>query len=138
MHIDSKRISGAISLLLFMALCASLAYWSTQWFRPKQRPVAAPVVLAEQQIDPSMAAGLFGARLPAAPVASNHRLVGVVAAENAADSIAIMSIDGKPARAIRGGATFAPGAFISEIHATYVILTVNGVMQRVDLPRKPP
>ncbi|WP_194270604.1 type II secretion system protein N [Glaciimonas soli] len=133
--IKVKPANTILSLLLFMALCASLTYWTLQWMKPKQRPVAAPLVV-QQAIDPAAAANLFGGDLQPVAIASNYQLLGVVAAKNGTGSAAIVSVDGKPAQALRVGSDIQPGVQISEVHPDYILLSNGGVNQRVVLPQK--
>src|SRR5450830_1332178 len=134
MRIDAKRLAGLSSLLLFMALCASLTYWSMQWLVPKQRAVQPAA--AAPQINLSLAAEVFGSASQTMANSGNYQLMGVLAADNDADSVAIVSADGKPARALRVGVDVENGVHISEIHPTYIVLSVGGVDQRVALPEK--
>ena len=135
MKTNVKRWNSMLSLLLFMALCASVTYWTLQWKKPKQRAVAAAMV-TQPMIDPSMAATLFGGDQQAVAIASNYQLMGVVASKNGAGSAAIVSVDGKPAQALRVGSDVQAGVKISEVHAAYIVLSVGGVNQRVLLPEK--
>jgi len=132
----AKRLPGLVSLLLFMLLCACTAYWVMQLIKPPLRAVAAPPLAEEQQIDVSLAAGLFGGR-GAVTVASNYQLLGVVAAKKGEESVAILSADGKPPQAVRQGKDLLPGTSVKEVHATYVLLSEGGVLKRVMLPQDP-
>ncbi|MFC5472363.1 type II secretion system protein N [Paraherbaspirillum soli] len=129
----TKRLPGLASLILFMLLCACSAYWFLQLVKPPVRAVAPPPQEEAPQLDLSAAGGLFGGR-GAAAVASNYQLLGVVAAKDAADSVAILSADGKPAQSVRAGAEVQPGTSIKEVHKTYVLLSEGGILKRVVLP----
>lgn len=133
MKMHSKHLAGLSSLLLFMAFCASLAYWSTQWFTPKQRTIMAPAPIP--QIDPALAADLFGHASPATINVGNFRLMGIVAVNKEADSIAIIGADGLPTRALRLGADVQSGVSIKEIHSTYIVLSIGTDNQRLALPQ---
>jgi general secretion pathway protein C len=61
-------------------------------------------------------------------------LKGVVVASNPAESIAILAANGKPARAIRVDADVVPGVTVKEVNRRYVLLSVGGVITRVELP----
>lgn len=129
----TKHLPQLLSLLLFMLLCACIAYWALQLLKPPIRAVAAPPEAEDTQIEVALAAGLFGGR-GAVTVASNYQLMGVVAAKKAEDSVAILSADGKPAQAVRQGRELLPGTSVKEVHATYVLLSEGGILKRVMLP----
>ena len=129
-----KRSSLIASFVLFLLLCASIAYWGLQFFKPPLRPVAAPPRLAKSDINPQAAATLFGGRAGKAAVASNYQLKGVVMSGRAEESVAILSTEGKPAQAIRVDGEVAPGVKIKEVHRDYVLLSDAGAVKRVELP----
>lgn len=129
-----NRLPLAASFLLFIALCASAAYWAMQLFKPPVRPVAAPPRAAVADVRPEAAASLFGGRSGPTAVASNYQLRGVIFSGSPHDSVAILSVDGKPAQAVRVDAEVAPGVKIKEVHREYVLLSDGGVTKRVDLP----
>lgn len=133
-----KRRTLAISFILFIAVCASIAYWVMQLFRPPVREVAAPSQVAKTEVRLDAAAGLFGGRAGAYARASNFQLRGVIVAADAPDSIAILAENSKPARAIRAGSEVVPGIKVQEVHRQYVLLSDGGTIKRVDLPEKAP
>ncbi|MGN6389324.1 MAG: type II secretion system protein N [Burkholderiaceae bacterium] len=128
-----KRLPLAASFVLFVALCASVAYWGLALYKPPLRPVAAPPAAGPQDVDLSAAAGLFGGR-GAVAVASNYQLKGVIVADDPAGSVAILAADGKPARAYPVGAEISPGATVKEVHPRFVLVAESGVVKRVELP----
>jgi len=99
---------------------------------PKQRALTAPAPLP--QIDSALAATLFGSVPQTMNAAGNYKLMGIVAANNDADSIAIVSVDDKPARALRMGVEVQSGVRIKEIHASYIVLCVGSDERRIALP----
>jgi len=129
-----KRLPLIVSFLLFIVLCASLAYWALQVFKPPLRAVAAPPRAAKTDIAPEAAAGLFGGRPGKLAVASNYQLKGVIMSGTAGDSVAILSADGKSAQAFAMNKEVMPGTTVKEVHRTYVLLSENGVTKRVELP----
>lgn len=129
-----KRMPLLVTFLLFIALCASAAYWGLQLVRPPARPLAAPVVAAPPELPLDVAALLFGGRPQAVGAASNYQLKGVVVAANGRESVAILSADGKPAQAVGLNTEFQPGVSVREVHAQYILLSEGGVMKRVALP----
>lgn len=126
-----KRLPIVLTLVALIALAASVAYWILQFYKPPQRPLAAAPVAALP--DPSMdaAATLFGGQA-AAEVAANYTLTGVIA-DGARNSVAIISANGAPAKALLVGKELAPGVSVTEVHPRYVMLSDGGVMKRIDL-----
>lgn len=129
-----KRQTLLASFLLFILLCASIAYWGLQLFKPPLRPVTAPPRATAPDINPDAAAALFGGRPGKAAVASNYQLRGVIMSGTPRDSVAIVSADGKPAQAARVGSELQPGVVIKEVHQDYVLLSEGGIAKRVELP----
>lgn len=129
-----KRLPLAVSFILFIALCVSLAFWGMQLFKPPVRQVAQAPQGPRAEVRIDAAASLFGGRAQNAAVASNFSLKGVVMSGSPGESVAILSADGKPAQSIREGKEAQPGVTIKEVHPHYVMLLDGGVMKRVDLP----
>lgn len=131
----SRRQVLLVSFLLFLALCASIAYWGMQMFKPTARPVAPAPQTQAAAINTTSAATLFGGKSgDAASNAGNFQLQGVVLASSLANTSVIMSVDGKPAQAFRGNQEIAPGVKVKEVHPGYVVLDDNGASRRVELP----
>lgn len=121
------------SFVLFIALCASVAYWAMQVFTPPVRQAVAPPQATQAEPNMEAAAALFGGRSNVA-VASNFQLKGVIFSGNPASSVAILATDGKPPQAIRANAEVVPGVTVKEVHRQYVLLSDGGVIKRVELP----
>ncbi len=128
-----KRLPQITSFILFIALCVSAAYWAMQLFNPPLRAVAAPQPAAQTAPKLDAAASLLGGH-PNAAIASNFQLKGVVVAGDPAESVAILSANGKTAQAIRVGREVMPGVTVSEVQRDHVMLSDRGVVKRVDLP----
>jgi general secretion pathway protein C len=129
-----KQLPLVVSFLLFIALCASVAYWGLQLFKPAERPVTAPPANAPAEVRVDAAASLFGGRPAAVAVASNYELKGVLMSGTAKESAVILSADGKPAITIPAGKEITPGVTLKEVHPQYIVLLENGVAKRVELP----
>jgi general secretion pathway protein C len=129
-----KQLPLVASFILFIALCASVAYWGLQLFRPAARPVTPPPATAPVEVRVDAAAALFGGRPAAVAVASNYELKGVVMSGTAGESAVILSADGKPTVAVAEGKELMPGVIVKEVHPLYVLLSENGVTKRVELP----
>ena len=129
-----KRTPLITSFILFIALCATTAYWAMQFIKPTQRTVSAPpqAIQAEPSLD--AAASLFGSRSTSA-VASNIQLKGVVVSSNPTESVAILLANGKPAQSVRVGSEVLPGTTVQEVHNGHIQLSENGVLKRVELPQ---
>lgn len=127
-----KRLPLITSFILFIALCASAAYWAIQLFKPSVRAVAAPPQTAQHAPRLDAVADLFGGRSTFA-VASNFQLKGAVVAGNPAESVAILSVNGKPARSVRINTEVAPGTTVKEVQRGYVLLSEGDTIKRVEL-----
>jgi general secretion pathway protein C len=128
-----KRWPLITSFILFIALCVSAAYWAMQLFKPPMRAIAAPPHAIRPLPRLDAAANLLGGH-SIATVASNFQLKGVVVASNVNESVAILSANGKPAQAVRINAEVLPGVTVNEINRSYVLLSENGIIKRVELP----
>ena len=129
----NKRSPLLASFMLFLALCASITYWTIQFMKPPPRPLAVPVAGGPIEIPLEVAAGLFGGRAAKVAVASNFQLKGVIFAANAIDGVAILGADGKPPVASRVNAEVVPGVTVKEVHRQYVLLNEGGTVKRVEL-----
>ena len=128
-----KRLPLLVSFVLFLALCASLAYWALQLFAPAPRAVTAPPQ-AERKVAPVTAAeNLFGAQGQASTMA-NVSLRGVIRAGRAADSEAILVVGNEPPKYVKVSAEVMDGVKVKEIRARHVILDDHGVSREVSLP----
>ena len=128
-----KRWPLIASFVMFLALCASVAYWGMQLFNPPLRAVAAPPQASQAAPSLDAAAGLLGGHANAV-LASNFQLKGVVVASNPAESVAILAANGKSAQAIRTNREVLPGVMVKEVNRHYVLLSEGGVIKRVELP----
>jgi len=129
-----KRLPLITSFILFIALCVSAAYWAMQIFKPPVRAIAAPPQSTQSAPSLNAAANLFGGQNSFA-IASNYQLTGVVVSTKLAESVAIIGINGKPAQAVRVSRELIPGIKIQEVQRDHVLLSENGVVKRVELPK---
>jgi hypothetical protein len=128
-----KRWPLITSFVLFITLCMSAAYWAMQLFNSSARPVSVPPQSAPVVPKLEAAAVLLGGHSHAAAT-SNFQLKGVVVAKNPSESVAILAVNGKAARAIRINREIVPGVLVSEVYKDHVLLSDNGVIKRVELP----
>lgn len=126
-----QRAPAMLSLLLFVALCASAAYWLLQWFAPEPRAVAAPPEAARPLPSVAAASTLFGGR-PQGPGGIPVQLRGILLAGRA--SVAILAAEGKPPRALPVDAEVVPGVTVKRIDARTVLLSERGVERELALP----
>ena len=126
------RLPVIFSFLLFLALAATFAYWISQWTVPPPRAVSAP--MNERTVTPvSAAASLFGGRSQGTSMA-NVQLRGVVYSGRSSDSLAIIAVEGKPARALRVNSEIAPGVKVKQILSKTVVVSEQGAERELSLP----
>lgn len=123
-----------LSFLLFIALCASIAYWVLQLYDPPLRPVAASTQPEFAAPRMEAAAAVFGGQASSAPTATNFQLRGVIVSGTPRDSVAIIAVEGKPPLAVRANTEVMPGVTVQEVHPYYVLLSEGGALKRVELP----
>ncbi len=128
-----KRAPLITSFILFIALCASAAYWVMQFLQPPPRPMVAPPSDAQSAPDISAAAALLGGKSHAT-LDSNFQLTGLILAGRPAERIAIIAANGLPAHPFRVHAEIQAGVSVQEIQPGYVLLSDHGAIKRVDLP----
>ncbi len=126
-----QRAPAIVALLLFVALCASLAYWLLQWLAPEPRTVAAPPEAARPLPSVSAAATLFGGR-PQAAGGAQVQLRGILLAGRA--SVAIIAAEGRPVRALPVASEVLPGLTVKEIGARAIVLSERGAERELRLP----
>jgi len=132
-----KRLPLVTSFLLFLVFCMSLSYWGMQMFKPKVRAVSAPANSGAFEPGVGQWSTMFGRNPSAQAAPSNYQLKGVVMAKPNAESVAILSVDGKSALAIGIGRELSPGVTLKEVHESYVLISESGAASRLDLPPSP-
>lgn len=131
-----KRLPLIATFLLFLLLCASLAWWGLQLFKPAPRQVAAPPLTLTSQVSPEAGAALFGGAGQRAAVAANYQLQGVILSGTPSESVAIISAGGNPPKAFLVDKEIEPGISLQEVHRGYVLLSDGGVSRRLELPAR--
>ncbi|MEY4765536.1 MAG: hypothetical protein RI907_2209 [Pseudomonadota bacterium] len=145
--------SRFFALVVWAAVAASVAYWGLRWFsRPAAVPAHATPVTLDAAVKGDMRRLLSGPAQPASGPAqamgeaqtliSRLKLLGIVAPRNESDpaGIALLSLDGKPARAVRIG-TAIDGTFVLRTltQRSAGIGPADGpVAASLDLPPLPP
>jgi len=134
-------LARIVAVALFALLCAIVAGWSLVLLAPRA-PVAPAGALAQAQppADLTVAGQLFGGAPVAGAVAtaaappSNIQVAGVLAA--GARSVALLAIDGKPARPYAIGETVADGLAVRSVSAAEVVLDRGGTAIRLPAPAR--
>lgn len=135
----SAPVARLALVLMFVVLCATVAYWTLQLAAP--RPAIAPAgSLMDWQKAPDLAAAarMFGVPQrggsQAAPtVSSNVQVLGVAASDLRGS--AVLSVDGGPARAWQAGDLVAEGTRLIQVGIERVVIEQNG--RRIELPAPP-
>lgn len=152
-HNGRTMASRIFAFILWAAVAASLAYWGLRWLAPATGvPASATSVklgghiqsdyrrLFVAQSDQAATGAPTADPGAAAQLISRLRILGAVASAGTGGGVALMSIDGKPPRAVRVG---------SVIDGDMVLLALNQrqaeigpaagpALARVDLPVLPP
>jgi general secretion pathway protein C len=128
--------SRIFALIIWAAVAASLAYWGLRWLaRPTGVPVnATPVSMDSGPAQPDASA--------ASALASRMKLLGVVAPRQEDDhsGIALLSIDGKPPKAIRVGSVIEGETVLQSLtqHGAAIGPAGGPAAATLDLPLLPP
>jgi len=144
--------SRIFALIIWAAVAASLAYWGLRWLaRPTgvpanatpvsldsgaqgdlRRLLAGPVKASAPAVDPSATSAL----------ASRLKLLGVVAPRHEGDAggVALLSIDGKPPKAIRVGGVIDGDMVLKSLtqHGASIGTADGPATTTLDLPLLPP
>ncbi len=127
-----KYARQTVHLLLFILLCASVAYWGMQLLQPKPRaqaPASSPVYSLKS------AEKLMGMDTVIVSASSHYQLSGIINADKQEDGVALIAVNGKPARAFRVGSAVLPGVQVKTVHEKSVTLSENGVNRKLELPQ---
>lgn len=128
-----QRAPALVAFLLFVALCASLAYWLLQWLAPAPRAVAAPPESTRPLPPVAAAAALFGGR-PTDAGGTALQLRGILQVGRSGNSVAIIAAEGRPPRTVAVDAEVLPGVTVKEIQARTVVLSERGAERELSLP----
>ena len=121
----AKFAVAAATLLVWAVAIGSGLYWGMRLTTPQGMAVAPPPAVQTTTADPAAVARLLGARAPSAvmqaSLASRFSLQGVVGG-GPGGGAALISIDGKPAKAVPVGATVEDGLILQSTSARTVTL----------------
>jgi general secretion pathway protein C len=128
-------------VVLAVLLIVSLTEWALTFSarRVPREPLkslpSAQLQTAPQTVDTMAIARLFGAT---AGPAGNIRALGVMAEGASGRGIAIIGIDGQPARTVRAGEPIAPGVLLAEVRRDGVVIERSGARHEIRIATKPP
>jgi general secretion pathway protein C len=126
----SRPADTLVLAVLVVVLAGQLAYWTWRFIAPPQAAASANAAAADVDLD--AIARLFGASR-AGPSSGALRLKGVIAPTPGTVAGAIFAgANGRDIAVLPGGEV-APGVKLAEVYPDYVIVTRNGVRERVDL-----
>lgn len=132
-------LARLVAVALFALLCGIVAAWALVLLAPRA-PIAPAGAVAQAQppADLTLAGQLFGGApvaagtaAAAAPV-SNIQVAGVLAA--GARGVALLAIDGKPARPFAVGEPVGDGLAVRSVDAHEVVLERGGQPMRLPAP----
>jgi general secretion pathway protein C len=133
-------VARLVSVGLFAALCGVIASWALELFSPKAS-IAPASAIGQSQPPTNLgpAGSLFGAT-PQATTAtviqapSNVQVAGVLAGGQ--NAVALLAVDGKPAKPFGIGETVADGLKVTAISADSVTLDRRGEAVKLPTPAR--
>jgi general secretion pathway protein C len=136
----NPRLPFLAAVLLAAVLVASITNWVLTFTsgRIPAEPVrtlpANETEVGPRTLDTTPVARLFGA---SGDAPTNIRALGVMAEGSTGRGIALIGIEGKPARAVRAGDSIAPGITLAEVRRDGVVVNRSGALQQIRLAAKP-
>ena len=130
------------SIILAVALVASTTGWVLNFvnYRTIREPLRALPAdagsAAVASADIQRLAQLFGST--ADESLNGIRTLGVIAEGKSGRGIALIGINGQPARTVRAGEQVAPGIVLSEVRHDGVVVSRGGDFQQIRLAKKEP
>jgi len=130
------------SIILAIALVASATGWVLNFvnYRTIREPLRGlpsdALSAAIQPTDIQRLAQLFGAT--ADDSLNGIRTLGVIAEGKSGRGIALIGINGQPARTVRAGEQLAPGIVLTEVRHNGVVVRRGADVQQIRLAKKEP
>ena len=134
-----------VTFALWALAAAGAVYWGLK-LGGGGRSVAVPEVAprAVPAADPAAIAALLGSTPAAAavpqmtPLATRFQLLGVVAGVSSGDGAAVISVDGRPARSFRVGASIDQGVVLHSVQGRRAVLADGngGELVTLELPAR--
>jgi len=127
-------------VLLAVLLVASVTEWLLT-FSARRTPTEPVRVLDAAAVEPAQVtdvmpvARLFGAS--SASEAGGIRALGVMAEGGSGRGIAVLGVEGKPAKSYRSGDLVAPGVILKEVKKDGVVISRAGVAQELRISKAP-
>ena len=133
-------VARLVSVLLFAGLCGVIASWALDLLSP-HAPIAPASAIGQAQPPTSLgpAGSLFGASPQATTAAvtqapSNVQVSGVLA--GGPNAVALLAVDGKPAKPFGIGDTVSDGLTVTAISADSVTLDRRGQAVKLSAPAR--
>ena len=130
-------IARAVTVVLAVVLVASVTDWLLT-FSARRTPAEPVRVLDAAAVEPAQVsdmmpvAKLFGA---ASSEVGGIRALGVMAEGGSGRGIAVLGVEGKPAKSYRSGDLVAPGVILKEVKKDGVVISRAGVAQELRITK---
>ena len=128
------------TLLLAIILVASVTNWALT-FSARRSPSEPLRTLPAGEVEakaPSVDTAAIARLLGATPGGTgNIRALGVIAEGASGRGIALIGVEGQPARPVRAGDAIAPGVVLAEVQKDGVVIDRSGARQQIRIATKP-
>lgn len=126
------------TVLLAIILVASVTKWALT-FSARRTPAEPLRTLPAGQVEaaPSVDSAAIARLLGASGSAGNIRALGVIAEGATGKGVALIGIEGQPARPVRAGDAIAPGVVLAEVQKDGVVIDRSGARQQILIATKP-
>ena len=127
------------TVLLAIILVASVTNWALT-FSARRSPSEPLRTLPAGQVEakaPSVDTAAIARLLGSSGSTGNIRALGVIAEGKNGKGVALIGIEGQPARAVRAGDAIAPGIVLAEVQRDGVVIDRSGARQQIRIATKP-
>lgn len=127
------------TVILAIILVASVTKWALT-FSARRSPSEPLRTLPAGQVEakaPSVDTAAIARLLGASGSAGSIRALGVIAEGASGKGVALIGIEGQPARPVRAGDVIAPGVVLAEVQKDGVVIDRSGARQQVLIATKP-
>lgn len=127
------------TVLLAIILVASVTRWALS-FSARRTPAEPVRTLSAGQVEakaPSVDTAAIARLLGSSGTAGNIRALGVISEGSSGKGVALIGIEGQPARAVRAGDAIAPGVVLAEVQRDGVVIERSGARQQIRIATKP-
>jgi general secretion pathway protein C len=134
---QQQLLANGMTFLLVVAVGLQMAWWSWHFVVPEDRATGAIPSIGAPSRDIGEARLLFGGDGSSPPagataVASDIHLKGVFAVDGKILSAAVVNLGGRD-QAVKQNQVLSNGAKLIEVHPDYIIVSRNGLDERIDL-----